>query len=137
MALVTNLQGIPDRVPLIAVGEYDGGIVSVEQKPAEGNRQPRIEVSFSITTDCPDKGKRISENFTLVGQQGLENPNSFTSVRFKQLLKSAGLGDRNEVEASDLVGNSVRFTVKHNAYTDKTTNEQREAANIGNFLFAK
>lgn len=133
MALVTNLQNIPDRVPVIGVGEYNGNVVSAEIKPPEGKRLERVEVSFQITTDCPDKGKRISENFTLAGDQGLENANSFTSVRFKQLCKALGIGEANSIEASDLIGKSCRFTVVHNPgrSADGTATEY---ANIKTFV---
>lgn len=130
--LVTNLQDIPDKVPLLDAGEYHGDILSVTLQPPKGEQKERYEVQFSIS-EGPQKGKRISDNFSTIF---LSDPNHFISVRFKDLCKSIGLGDKSEVATEDMVGRNAWFTVKHSPGKDKENNAT-EYANVGKYLFPK
>lgn len=135
MKLQLNLDAVPNKVPVVAIGEYDGTIEKIEQQDAKGDRKAQVSFQIKVSTDgSPEKGKSLFDGFP---NEFLIDPNSRTSVKLKHLIRSTGMTfNGSEIDMDELLNKSVRFTVTHNNYTANDGTAQT-AANIKDYLFSK
>ncbi len=140
MKLQMNLAAVPDKVPVVAAGEYDATIEKIEAQDAVGERKAQISMQFKIASDGPEKGKGIFDGFP---QEFLVDPNSQTSVKLGHLIKSSGQSftpgpdGSTEIDFDQLLNKTVKLVVIHKNYIDKSTQEAKTAANIKDYLYTK
>lgn len=133
--LIQISEETPLVVPPIGGGEYVVEVRGWEVIPsADGKPQTtNVQINFTIksgrdgNSDIPDKGRFVSDTVWDVSQN-----NSKTKLR--QIFTAAGLPSTGDLDLSNLVGKTLPVLVTQRSYTDKTTKEQKIAANVSRYL---
>lgn len=132
MKLNVNLAAIPDKVPLLDVGQYDFTIMAIEFKEAQGEMKAGFSFKLKVQ-DGPHKDGVIFDNFP---QEFLSNENHPVTVKFGHLCRSAGVPMTSDgIEMDDLIGKTVQGTVAHRNYVDKTTQETKTASGVKDYIY--
>lgn len=118
MKLQINLAAVPDKVPVVAPGEYQATIEKIEQKEAAGKMLQQISFQFKIASDGPEKTKVLFDGFP---NEFLTDLNSRTTVKLGHLIKSTGVAfNGSEIDFDELLNKTVTLVVAHTNGTDAT-----------------
>ncbi len=111
-----NFDEVPDKIVPIKPATYDfsitkADIVPLSNDPNTGQPRPgnKLVVEHEVLTDCPDKGRKITNHLSL-------QPQYLTGV--KRLFMAAGLQPQG-TPIQALIGKVVSANIKADTYQDK------------------
>jgi hypothetical protein len=133
--LDTDFSDVPDRIPVLDVGQYFCTIKGAEIRPPRGEKGlESLNIQLQVS-EGPNQGKVVFDEFPT---PWLKDKSSSTAVKFGNLLSSAGFPreERRSVATEQLVGKSVQIIVGHEQYTAKT-GDKVEKAVVKSYIFTK
>lgn len=127
--ITANLQDVSaDGPPQLEPGLYTLRSNKVEFQPAEGEKAPRIEVTFKDANADEGDTRTVRKIFSLK-QKAL--------CYLKQFLLSAGeaeLAESAEFDTEALLNLEPKAVVNSRSWTDEVSGEVRSGANIQRFI---
>lgn len=123
-----NLDDTPDKLQPVEVGIRILKIIDVTTEDnAQGEAIHIVELQVD-QLEAPDHERKMWDRFNF----------KFAPARtkFKQLVKAAGHSGRGSgVDPSELIGCTVKASVKPRTYKDKDTDETVETTQVSKYLF--
>lgn len=123
-----DFTDVADQFIALEPGIYDAEIT--EEPELQRNKKDtgnNLVVNLQITGDGPMSGRKIRSYLPT------NNP-----ISIKRLLKSCGLTPGSgEFDLAELTGKICKVQVVSRGYTDKDTGEEKEGAQVKDFLFSK
>jgi hypothetical protein len=135
----TDFSDVPNEIPQVEAGTYTCTIAKVGWRDAEEGSKRKASHTFQLKILGDGDGKPCAHDGSILFDdfppEFLKNKTHAVTIRFVQMLKSAGVSLSGGIDIKSLEGKNVRLVASKRTYIDKTTQETKEQTQVKNYLF--